>query len=412
MATTRTFQAMLNEWLNYDLLREEFIKRDYLLSKVEKDNGWKGGTLPVPFKGAYASSVSFGSLTPESDVNEDEHVRGQITTQPEVWGTMKFNHRDLMEHNGKVKEQSFLKLLPGALEDFMDNMKNCVSIHLLSGPHVATLTADGDTNGVGVLDVDRVERFTLGQKLNLDDDDSASKDVFIIAIDVNNKRITVEDTIGGGAATQVAYTTAQNAKLYIVGAQANGMSNLRDQLLSAANGGGASLYGQTKLNYPYLQAINIDGSAVSATNVDEKIFDAFTTCRNIGRGNPNVVLMSYKHLGNIMKIVEASKGAFKVAPNSMNASLYGWTEITIVGVRGVLTVVAAQEMDDDIIMLLDFRALKFHSNNFFQKRTAPDGKQYYEVRATTGYSYFVDIGLFGDLVLNRPSYCGIIHSIP
>ena len=32
MATTRSFQDMLNEYLNYDLLNEEDMKRDYLLN--------------------------------------------------------------------------------------------------------------------------------------------------------------------------------------------------------------------------------------------------------------------------------------------------------------------------------------------------------------------------------------------
>jgi len=421
MATTRTFQSMLNEWLNYDLLREEFIKRDYLLQKVEKDNGWKGGTLPVPFKGASASSISFGSLTAGNDVSQDTYVRGEITSQPEVWGTMKFNHRDLMEHNGKVKEQSFLKLLPSALEDFMDNMKNCVSINILSGTHVATLTADG--TALGVAAVDRPERFTIGMKLQIDDDDSAAATVYVKAIDINSKTITVSEERGGAVLDISAYTTAQNAKLYVDGAQSNSMTSLRSSLLTAANGGSATLYGQTKLAYPYLQAINIDGSTVTATNIHEKIFNAFTDIRNLGRGNPDTVLCSYKHLGNIMKLIEHSsnvatatnvigKGAYNVQPGSMKASLYGWTEIVIHGVRGVLKVVGVQEMDDDVIFFIDWRALKFHSNNFFTKRTNPDGRQFYEVRETTGYYYLVDICLFGDLVLSRPSYCGVMHSIP
>lgn len=422
MATSRTFQDMLNEWLNYDLLREEFVKRDYLLTKVDKDNGWKGGTLPVPFKGAYASSVKFGSLTAGNDVSEDEYVRGEISSQPEVWGTMKFNHRDLMEHNGKVKEQSFLKLLPGALEEFMDNMKNCVSIGILSGSHMATVT-DDTNHATGQSVVDRPERFTIGMKCQIDDDDSAAADIYVTAIDINTLTITVSATRGGAALDISAYTVAKNAKIYPDGAQSNGMTSLRSSLLSLANGGSANLYGQAKLGYPYLQAINIDGSTVTATNIHEKIFDAYTTIRNLGKGNPSTVLMSYKHLGNLMKVIEHTsnavaatnvigKGANKVSAGQMNASLYGWTEIKIHGVRGVLTVVGVQECDDDVIMFIDWRALKFHSNNFFTKRTAPDGKQFYEVRETTGYYYLIDIALFGDLVLSRPSYCGIMHSIP
>ena len=123
MSTTRSFQDMLNEYLPYSLLKEEFVRRDYLMSKVDKKNDWKGGKLIVPFQGAFASSVSFGSLTAANDISEDDYVRGEISTCPEVWGSLKFNHRDLMEHNGKVNEQSFLKLLPNAIEDFMDQFK-------------------------------------------------------------------------------------------------------------------------------------------------------------------------------------------------------------------------------------------------------------------------------------------------
>ncbi len=84
---------MLNEHLNYDLLKEEMIKRDYILQTVEKDDDWLGGTLVVPFKSAGASSVAFGALTASNDVAEDGFVRGQVSTQPEVWGSLLFNHR-------------------------------------------------------------------------------------------------------------------------------------------------------------------------------------------------------------------------------------------------------------------------------------------------------------------------------
>ena len=108
MSTTRTFQDMLNEYLPNPLLKEEFVKRDYILQNIEKDNNWKGGTLIVPFKAAGASSVSFGSLTADSDIAEDTHVRGQVSGHKEVWGSMIFNHRDLMEHD-VISEQNFLK---------------------------------------------------------------------------------------------------------------------------------------------------------------------------------------------------------------------------------------------------------------------------------------------------------------
>lgn len=92
-ATTRSFSTMLNEYLPNELLKEEILKRDYLLNKVEKDNNWLGGNLIVPFEGGRASSISFGSLTASNDISEYDYERGSISTQPEVWGSLIFNHR-------------------------------------------------------------------------------------------------------------------------------------------------------------------------------------------------------------------------------------------------------------------------------------------------------------------------------
>jgi hypothetical protein len=401
---------MLNEYLPNELLKEELIKRDFLLSKIEKDDSWKGGQLIVPFKAAGASSVAFGSLTASNDVAEDKYVRGQVASQKEVWGTMLFNHRDLMEHD-MISEQNFLKILPGTIEDFMDYMKNVVSTNLLNGAHFAKATADGDSSGN--LTVDRPDRFAIGQKCSIDDDDSSPVTGYVLAINMNTAVVNFVTTRGGATPVDLStYTVAQNAKVYNDGAQSNSFSSLRAALLSAANGGDATLYGQTKVTYPYLQAINVDGSGITSVNIMEQIFDALTTIRQRGKGNPQDVVMSYKNLGSCMKVIEASKGAFNVKPGSQSASQYGWMEIEVGSVtNGALKLVGVQEADDDIIIFLDWRALKFHSNGFFRKRKSPDGKEFFEVRATTGFQYLIDVCLFGEMVVIRPSYCGILYNI-
>lgn len=413
MSTTRTFQDMLNEYLPNDLLKEEFVKRDYLLSKVDKDDNWKGGTLIVPFKAGAASSVAFGSLTADTDIAEDKYVRGEVSGHKEVWGSMIFNHRDLMEHDA-ISEQNFLKILPGAIDDFLSYMKNVVSVNLLNGAHFAKLTSDATAND-GLIIVDRPDRFQINQKVIVDDDNTADQTGYVSTIDMNTRTILLVTARGG--ATPVDFsaaqmTVAQNAKCYNDGAKSNSFSSLRDALLSSANGGSSTLYGQTKASYPYLQGINVNGSDMTATNFMEKIFDKLVTIRQFGKGNPSDVVMSYTNLGYCMKIVEQSKGAFNVVPNSTKTGQYGWMELEIGSVtKGAVKLIGVQEADDDVVIFIDWRALKFHSNGFFKKRTAPDGKQYFEKRATTGYQYILDVCLYGELVVNRPSYCGIIHSI-
>lgn len=416
MATTRTFQAMLNDYLPNDLLREEVTPRDYLLSKMEKDDGWLGASstnneaaLIVPFKAAGASSVAFGSLTGSTDIAEDSYVRGRVNAAKEVWGSMLFNQRDLMEH-GRISEKNFLKLLPDTIEDFMDYMKQIVSVNLLNGSWFDTVTTANAVND-GNLVVSHPDRFVIGQKVIV----KAAADAtgYVKTINMNTKTINLVTTRGG--ATVIDWSgnnVAAAAKIYNDGQEANGFSSLRGALLSSANGGDATLYGVTKTTYPYLQAINVDGSGVTAATIMRDIFDALTSIRQFGKGNPTDIIMSYKNFASCLKSIEASKGAFNVQPGSQKASQYGWTELTVGSVtKGGLKLVAVQEAEDDLIFFIDWRAMKFYSNGFFKKRSSPDGTEYFEVRNTSGYQYIVDVCLFGELVVHRPSYCGVLYSI-
>ena len=296
MGTNRTFQAMLNDFLPNELLKEEIVKRDYLLNKIEKDDTWvgasgatgNGGNLVVPFKGAGASSVAAGSLSSSTDIAEDAYVRGLITTQPEIWGSMIFNHRDLMEHDA-VSEKNFLKILPDAVNDFMDYMKNVVSVNLLNGKHFAKTTA-ASTSAAGLLVVDRPDRFVIGQKLNVVATAPATAVCYVSVIEINTLTITCVTTRGGSTAFDFSANNVANAaKIYNDGFAANGLSSLRDALLSLTNGGSTALYGQTKTAYPYLQAINISGANVTAANIVEH-------CTDFGGGRIHWICVDgYRH---------------------------------------------------------------------------------------------------------------------
>jgi len=412
MATTASFQAMLNQFLPNDLLREELIKRDWILQNVERDDSWKGGDLVVPFRGGRASSVAFGSLTAQSDIAQDTYVRGTISGgYPEVWGSMIFNHKDLIEHD-KISEQNFLKLLPDTVEDFMDYLKQCVSLSWLNGPAFAALTADATAGGVIV--VNRPERFEIGQKVYLYDAVAGlSAAGYVRTIIMDTATLTIFDARTGGAALDLsAYDLVNSPKVYFDGSQSNGLTSLKLSCLSAANGGTTALYGQTKTAYPYLQTININGSTSTPVTFLEDIFNGYTVTKNRGKGDPNKAVMSYLRLGHIMATLEQQKGAYHIDQTGTKVNAYGWTEITIIGVKGKLDVVGIQEMDDDYVLFLDMRAMKIFTNGFFRKRINPDGREYFEIRNTSGYQYIIDICMFGDLVLLRPSYCGIMHSLP
>ena len=413
MPTNRDFNALLNEYLPLDLLKNEYMKRDYLMTRVNHDESWKGGQLIVPFEGQHASSVEFGQLAASSDISKYNYVRGTIASQPEAWGSLVFNHRDLIEHDGKIPESTFLKILPGQVDAMMTYFKMVMSVHLLGGPHFATVT-DSTNADTGVFLVDRIDRFSLSQKLSLDDDNSTAAAAYVIAISIDGKSVTLSASRGGSAADFSAYTLAQNAKMYHPGAQATGFTGLTSQLLSLANGGTTNLFGAAKTAYPFLQCPNISGAGISATNILDKIFDAYVQRMILGKGGKAPeVLMSFKHFGSILKLIEVQKGGYNVVPNSRSTNAYGWAEIEIGSVAGqTLKIVGVQEVNDSVIMFLDWDSVTFYSNGLFKRRKAPDGKEYFESRATTGYSYILDHCLFGDLVCTAPWKNAILHSIP
>jgi hypothetical protein len=409
MATTRTFSNMLNEFLPEKLLLEELKKRNWALQNIEQDDSWLGGSLIIPFLGAVGSSVTFGSLAASNDIAEEITVRGSISTQPEVWGSMLFNERDLLEH-GKLNEQNFLKIIPDALERHADYLAGVISQNLLTGSFVAALTANGDASGN--ITVAQPDRFQIGMKVSVDDDNSTAASGYVRTINLNTGVITIYDARSGGSVVDLSgYTTAQNAKVYQDGQQANGFTSLPSQLLSAANGGATNQFGVAKTAYPFLQAINVSGSSVSATNILSQIFDAYVTIRRLGGGKPFKVIMSYKNYGSCLKSLETAKGAFNVIPNAKKSAVYAWDTIMVGGFAGTLELVAVQEMDDDKIMFLDMSAIKFYTNGGIRRRKSPDGKEYFEQRATSGFTYIVDHCLFGDVVVKEPKKCGIMYGI-
>lgn len=414
MATTRTFSDMLNEYLPNRLLKEELIKRNWVLQNVERDDSWGGGKIIVPFEAASASSIAFNALTSANDISEDQLVRGSIDNYQEVWGSMVFNHRDLVDHEGKIPEDTFLKILPDRIDRFMGLLNEVVSIALTSGPHFSLAAGDGQAGGTIV--VDRVDRFQLGQKVTLDDDNSTQADYYVIAITVDTSTVTLSATRGGAAADISAYTLAQNAKFYhpgvLVSGTATTFNSLRSVLLSSANGGSSTVHGKTKTAYPFLQAVNVSGSSVTANNILDKIFDAYVSVRIKCKGTASVILMSFKHMGSVLKLIEAAKGPYNVVAGSQKISEYGYMEIMIGNVSGsMLKLVGIQEMLDSEIFFINPKTMVFRSKGFFRKRKSPSGNEYFEQRATTGYSYIVDLSLFGELEINKPGENGVMYSI-
>jgi len=412
MATSRTFSAMLNEHLTTKLMNEELSKRCWFMDTVEMKTNWKSGTLPVPFMGSVASSISFGALTASNDIAEAEAVRGEVTSQPEAWLSLIFNQRDLQEHDGKIPESTFLDVLTDTMEPAMDLFKDQLSYQFLGGTSIVTVT-DATDAASGLLVVDRIERCFKGQKLVLDDANTAAADVYITAVNLNTDTITVSATRGGAAFDASDYSVAQGSKLYHQGGQAGTFTSMKGALLSATNGGSSSLYGVTKVDHTHTQAINVSGADITASNILEKLFLFYVAVRKKNRGKASKLVCSLKHWGSVMVSQQITKGAYRVVGEPKKSD-YGWWETTIASSSNgeSLVLCAVPEMDDDFITAFDPTSVKIQSNGGIKKHKTPDGNEFFVVRNTTGYQYIVDICFRGDAVWYGPGKNGILHSIP
>lgn len=413
MATSSNFQNMLNQYLPLELLKQELLKRDYLMNRVQHDESWKGGSLQVPFEQQYGSSIEFGQLADTSDISNYKYGRGTISTQPEAWASLQFLQKDLVQHDGKIPESTFLRILPNQVDAMLNYFKMVVSVHLM-GKDGSFAAATVTGTNAGVLIVDRIDRFALDQKLVLNDDGTVGVGTYyVIAININSSSVTLSATRGGSAADISTYTTGHATKCFHPGSVSAGMTSLGSQLLSLANGGSTNLFGVAKTSAPFLQCPNVDGSSITATNIMQKIFDAYTTRMILAKsGNIPEVAMSFKNFGACLKVIEASKGAFNVSPGSRKVSQYGWQTMEIGSVSGaVLKLVGIVEMPDDLIYFLDWDGITFYSNGLIRRRKSPDGIEYYQSRATTGYSYIIDHFIMGDLVVTAPWKQLIVYGI-
>ena len=422
--STRSFNDMLKQYLPYKLLSDEIIKRDYFLSTVEKDQNWKGGPLQVPFVGANASSISIGSLSDEDDISEDVFVRGEVAAYKELWAAMKFNQRDLDEHGNL--EQSFLSILPDRIDVFAQTMKEVLASSLLVGAHIDVCGTEHADSADGVLNVSRPEKFQVGQKIfvasgagAINNLGASDKSGYVVGVDLVNSTITVaaaRGTLASASGNDMAGCETRN--IYPPGAidgdgneaTSSIFTSLPSQLLASST----SLFGETKANYPHLQAYNLSGAGkANVTDLLGHIFDAQTTVRRLGRGNPSEAIMSYANMAICMKALESDR-TFTVSPGNESdrkGVVYGWTEIQVTGVKGSLKLVAVPEMDDSNILILDKSSMKLHSNGFVERRKAPDGKEFFELRGTSGYSYVLDHRFYGDLVVSKPSNNAIIYGL-
>lgn len=406
------FAALLNEYCPNAMLWEEVVKKDYILNKLKKDEKAYGSKTIVPFMSATETSMRFGKLTAAGDIAQAKPERGELEAMTEVFGSLVFNHGDLVDQEGRIPESTFMKVFPGAVERMTRYMRENISMQILNGDYFALVT-DGTNAATGIFIVDHPERFQIDQKCQIDDSDSSGKVVYVIGVNSNTKAVTFSDSRGGTAYNLSAYATGV-VKFYHDGVQEQGAFNsFRSALLSLANGGSTTLHGKTKTACgSYLQAMNVLGSDITATNILEKLFDAWMTCKIYGKCTGDTIILNLKHMGSIMKVMEDCRGAYTVVKND-SKPMFGWWETTIAASKTgqTLKLVGLQEADFDIAPIVNFDSITLRSKGGLKKIKQPDGSEFFTTRAETGYSYIVDLELAAQVEFSKPGEQAIIHTI-
>lgn len=405
-ATTESFSAMLKRYQPFKLHMELLKRHNWFVNWVQKKQDFYGGTMEVPLEAGQAASFQWGALTASNDIGEDNFLMGTLTNSDlkELWGTMLFNEKDMRRHGNM--ERSYLKILPNRLNRFTELMSQMVSVTFFGDGSIDQATADGESDGE--ITVNYPHRFSIGMKVRVDDDNSSAVTGYVTAIDVNTKKIKLQNARTSGSDVNLTgYTVAQNAKIYLPG-ESDIPSSLQNILLSASNGGGSSYYGFTKATYPALQALNIDGSSFTQATLLDDLYSAYYEALDQGKGSmKKIMVMPFKFLQYISAGLENNR---RYTMETKNVS-YGMRAVNIIGPDGEAEFIFIRDCDPTVSYILDKSAVYLCGNNFFRRHKDPNGNEFFTSRATTGYNYIVDTCFEAALAV-MPSHNAIVHSIP
>ena len=403
MGVTTSYGALLKRYMPEELIENEFKQKNYIWANIEKDFSWGGGVYEVPFLSAGFSTVQYGSLAAANDIAEAVPVMGTIASQKELTATLIVNEGDLSRHVDMQK--SYLKIVPDRAEKLIQKMQEHFSVSVLRGVGVLSMaTANGAVGGT--ISVADPEMFEVKQKVEVIDNDTAAATGYIQTIDVNSGALLIHTTRPGGTAVDLSlYTTAQSARVRIVGAGTESFLDLKSALLPASLGGSDTIYGVTKSGTPAAQAFRADGSAFTAATIVKDLLGAWAKYQKLGRGKASEIWVGYGMFKNIAAALEVARQYVTTAKTTN----YGFNSLTLVGADGEVKIVALREMPTDVAYIVDWSGLTFAGIPI--KKNLYGNDEYFLVRNTTGIQYISDFILRGDLVV-RPQRLGCIYNIP
>jgi hypothetical protein len=440
MALTRSWQGIINDKLDLNKIMFSGLKRSELINQLSKKKGWLGtsGTgadkrsYIVNFAGNQPGAVSIGSYADIADIAKFDPIKGMVQSYVETTFSLNFNEEDLLDITNDSEMEAMVNV--GVIEQasvLTQQVKNCYEDMFINGSKVLNIT-DVTYASIGKLTVDRPEKVRVGQMLQLAATAATgtkNQKVFIKSVNKNTKEIEFSTTLGGATASLVGNVGAASATFVCVygtvatAGTISGFDGYRNVLLSSANGGDSTYLGHTKTTYQFLQALNINGSTWTASDIVPKIFEAWN-------GEIDYQLMSYKgkkakslqvspaNYAKILNSFEMYKGSFrKNDADTLKMFDAGSIAISSLETGGELVFERVPSMPDDIMVLpnMDTWAMVSDRDLAFRKDVGnPNGMNGYkwtETRNSTGFTHTLDGRHRVQTVCGAPEANAIIHGL-
>ena len=440
---------ILNQNLTPKLMYNEFL-RDTAIMRIThtKKQGWRGGPIQVPFDaGEQSNYQSGGGLVPLEDIAPDLYKRGVISGYKYVHGALQFQARDLEQLGGgtMVPRDAFLQVkVAEKIQRNKARFKFNLSHAILNGGALVRATANLTAN---TITVNRPNNLTRGQKLVLQNTASGAtphrQEVWVQKINSNTRVVTLatDKTLGTAVAlTPANYTLANAPVLFNPGDEnpANRLTSLPDQILTAANGGSANLFGIPKTDHQFLQAINVDDAQGSNTReaVLDKIFDTAQTL--IHQGQPATeggngmrmnedgmrsatgrafgsmkVLVSLEKVGLFKKYFRDKRESYFKVTKGKDLTFFDASRFKIsTATDEVLDIIGVKSMPDDRAYFIGDDTLMFYTLNYMGTYKDPQGNRWVIERDNSyGWSFVTDFYLYGEYIVKRPAGCAALVNL-
>jgi hypothetical protein len=442
MALTRAWQSAINDKLTGPMVMN-LLRQNPFISKLMEDKSWIGtGELDgggsnvrnsyiIEFLGSTIGAAKVGAYQSSSSVQVANPVRGFVQSYVDFTGTLKVYSQDLRQHKGKKLTQSLFGKLEKQTTNIMARHKNHIEDMILNNSVISEVTSIDDIAS-GLLTVTRPEKFEIGMGVQLAASGATTKgkELFVISVNKNTKKIGFSTSLGSSASDLTDYVGATAAATTIcvngtvsstTGLVASGMDSIESILLPSGTGSGGSTYlGQTKTAYPFLQAAAASGASLTAENFLEKLFEIYVTDIGLRTKHPEGVkprdvFLSPNNYAIACANLEDYKGQF--TSNDLSGSNpYGWEGIKIGSKsKGAgLDLFECESLKDSIIPILNMDTFAIVSNGGVQFEEDPNrpGEKFWSwERATTGLSWLLDFVLSGQFVCGNPESNAILHDV-